>query len=218
VSTFVSKWVNAPRVAQVAQVALVSLALTGQAGAASYTTRGGDSLPSIARKQGVTVQQLAAANHLAPNQTLRIGQKLQLVNGNRAYAARSSVRQNQSGNGRVTAVAYRFVGIPYRLGGTGRGGIDCSAFTQASLRQMGYSIPRTARAQYGSGYHVSRGNLRAGDLLFFNTMGRGVSHAGLYLGNGMFANANSYKGRVAVESLSNSYWSSRFIGARRVMG
>ncbi len=198
---------------------VIALTLAGQAGAATYLTRVGDSLPSIARSQGVTVQQLAAVNHLAPNQTLQIGQKLQLVGGNATPAPRTLMRNPaSSGNGRVTAVAYRFVGMRYRLGGTGRGGIDCSAFTQATMRQMGYSIPRTARAQYGSGYHVSRGNLRAGDLVFFNTMGRGVSHAGLYLGNGMFANANSYKGHVAVESLSNVYWSSHFVGARRVMG
>ncbi len=197
---------------------VIALTLAGQAGAATYLTRVGDSLPSIARSQGVTVQQLASVNHLAPNQTLRIGQKLQLVGSYAKTTPAPRLSGNTSSNGRVTAVAYRFVGMRYRLGGTGRGGIDCSAFTQATMRQMGYSIPRTARAQYGSGYHVSRGNLRAGDLVFFNTMGRGVSHAGLYLGNGMFANANSYKGHVAVESLSNVYWSSHFVGARRVMG
>lgn len=198
---------------------LLALTLMGHAGAATYLTRVGDSLPSIARSQGVTVAQLASVNHLAPNQTLQIGQKLQLVGGNAAPALRNlSNNTAHSGNGRVTAVAYRFVGMRYRLGGTGRGGIDCSAFTQATMRQMGYSIPRTARAQYGSGYYVSRGNLRAGDLVFFNTTGRGVSHAGLYLGNGMFANANSFKGQVAVESLSTVYWSSRFLGARRVIG
>jgi peptidoglycan DL-endopeptidase LytE len=204
---------------------LIALTFAGHAGAATYLTRVGDSLPSIARSQGVTVQQLASVNHLAPNQTLQIGQKLQLVGSyakttpaSRSLSGNTANYTANSGNGRVTAAAYRFVGMRYQLGGTGRGGIDCSAFTQATMRQMGYSIPRTAKAQYGSGYHVSRGNLRAGDLLFFNTMGRGVSHAGLYLGNGMFANANSYKGHVAVESLSNAYWSSHFVGARRVMG
>jgi len=119
---------------------------------------------------------------------------------------------------RVRSAAYRYVGLRYRMGGTGRGSIDCSAFTQATLRHLGYSIPRTARAQSGVGSRVSFRNLRAGDLVFFNTLGRGVSHAGVYLGGGMFANANSYRGRVVVESINARYWASRFVTARRVLG
>jgi len=118
----------------------------------------------------------------------------------------------------VRSAAYRYVGLRYRMGGTGRGSIDCSAFTQATLRHLGYSIPRTARAQSGVGSRVSFRNLRAGDLVFFNTLGRGVSHAGVYLGGGMFANANSYRGRVVVESINARYWTSRFVTARRVLG
>ena len=68
------------------------------------------------------------------------------------------------------------------------------------------------------GSRVSFRNLRAGDLVFFNTLGRGVSHAGVYLGGGMFANANSYRGRVVVESINARYWTSRFVTARRVLG
>ena len=118
----------------------------------------------------------------------------------------------------VRSAAYRYVGLRYRIGGTGRGSIDCSAFTQATLRHLGYRIPRTARAQSGVGSRVSFRNLRAGDLVFFNTLGRGVSHAGVYLGGGMFANANSYRGRVVVESINARYWTSRFVTARRVLG
>ena len=118
----------------------------------------------------------------------------------------------------VRSAAYRYVGLRYRMGGTGRGSIDCSAFTQATLRHLGYRIPRTARAQSGVGSRVSFRNLRAGDLVFFNTLGRGVSHAGVYLGGGVFANANSYRGRVVVESINARYWTSRFITARRVLG
>ena len=60
--------------------------------------------------------------------------------------------------------------------------------------------------------------LRAGDLVFFNTTGRTASHVGIYLGNGMMANANSYQGRTVVEPMfSNPYWASRYMGARRVL-
>ena len=82
---------------------------------------------------------------------------------------------------------------------------------------MGVSLPRTAASQFRSGYAVGRSNLQAGDLMFFNTMGRGVSHVAIYLGNGSFANANSYYGRTMIDNLSNPYWSSRYIGARRVI-
>jgi cell wall-associated NlpC family hydrolase len=125
---------------------------------------------------------------------------------------------SSAGRGRVHAAASRYVGIRYRLGATGRGGIDCSAFTQATLRDMGYRVPRTSRAQSGVGSRVSFRNLRSGDLVFFNTLGRGVSHVGIYIGNGQFANANSYRGRVVVESIHSRYWTSRFVTARRVIG
>ena len=83
---------------------------------------------------------------------------------------------------------------------------------------MGINIPRTAAGQWRTGYAVNSRSLRAGDLVFFNTTGRGVSHVGIYLGSDQMANANSYYGRTIVESMfGNKYWASRYVGARRVI-
>ncbi|WP_135228258.1 C40 family peptidase [Deinococcus fonticola] len=118
----------------------------------------------------------------------------------------------------IRSAANRFLGIRYVLGGTGGRGIDCSGYTLQVFRTLGINLPRTAYAQWRSGVAVSSRNLRAGDLVFFNTTGRTASHVGIYLGNGMMANANSYQGRTVIEPLfSNKYWASRYIGARRVL-
>lgn len=128
-------------------------------------------------------------------------------------------RRISRGSARISTAASRYLGIRYVLGGMGgRGGIDCSAYTMRVMQQLGVNLPRTSRSQWRVGRAVSSRNLRPGDLVFFNTSGRGVSHVGIYMGNGMFANANSYRGRTLIEPLfGNSYWAKRYIGARRVL-
>ncbi|MDO4262878.1 MAG: peptidoglycan endopeptidase [Deinococcus sp.] len=189
--------------------------LATTASAATYTVKAGDTLYKIAQAHGMGAQQLMQANGLRST-TIEIGQRLQ-VNG-QARSVGPTVTPAGAGSATVRTAASRFLGIPYRLGGTGRGSIDCSSYTQLVFRNMGISIPRTTGGQWNTGYAVSSRNLRAGDLVFFNTLGRGVSHVGIYLGNDQMANANSYYGRSMVERMfGNGYWASRYVGARRVM-
>lgn len=110
------------------------------------------------------------------------------------------------------ALTYR--GTPYVWGGTSTRGFDCSGFTQYLFRQQGKSIPRTAKQQFGAGTPVSRANLRQGDLVFFNTTGP-ITHVGMYIGNGKFVHAANPRRGVRVDNMSNSYYSSRYAGARR---
>lgn len=108
-------------------------------------------------------------------------------------------------------------GTRYRLGGTTKSGIDCSAFVQAVfLATYGINLPRTAREQYKFTNRISRTELKEGDLLFFNTRG-GVSHVGIYLRNNKFVHASTSRG-VAVSDLFESYYLQRFIGAGRIEG
>lgn len=95
-------------------------------------------------------------------------------------------------------------------------GFDCSGFTQYVFRQCGYSINRTADAQYSNGSYVSYDSLQAGDLVFFaNTYSAsGITHVGIYIGGGEFIHAAN--GGVKISSLSESYYSSRYYGARRI--
>jgi cell wall-associated NlpC family hydrolase len=114
----------------------------------------------------------------------------------------------------LTRSALRFLGVPYSFGGTTASGFDCSGFVQHVFAMLGISLPRTADAQYDVG-HRAIGGPRAGDLVFFDTYG-GVSHVGIYLGEGKFVHASSSHG-VMVSHLSDSYWASRYVGAKRLI-
>jgi cell wall-associated NlpC family hydrolase len=106
-------------------------------------------------------------------------------------------------------------GTPYRMGGTSKTGVDCSAFVQAVyLSAFAVSLPRTARDQYNSARIISTTELQEGDLVFFNTRG-GVSHVGIYLQNNKFIHASTSYG-VTVSDMFDSYYIKRFIGAGRI--
>ncbi len=119
----------------------------------------------------------------------------------------------------LTRVVNRYRGVPYRWGGTTRAGMDCSAFARAVFRETyGVELPRTTKQMYGIGRPIARRqHLRAGDLVFFKieNTGPGVSHVGIYLGQGGFAHMSQSRG-VTITSLDNSYFRRRYAGARRV--
>jgi cell wall-associated NlpC family hydrolase len=117
---------------------------------------------------------------------------------------------------RVVQTSLDYIGVPYVFGGTSPSGFDCSGYVRYVFANAGISLPRTADAQYEVGYPVSTSELIAGDLVFFSTYDYGASHVGIYLGDGKFVDASSSRG-VAIDSLNSSYWSSCYIGARRVM-
>lgn len=106
-------------------------------------------------------------------------------------------------------------GTPYRLGGTSKTGVDCSAFSQFLFASVyGFSIPRTAREQYSLTSRISRTELKEGDLIFFNTRG-GVSHVGVYLQNNKFVHAST-SGGVMISDIFEEYWVKKFVGVGRL--
>ncbi|MVP02605.1 C40 family peptidase [Paenibacillus lutrae] len=109
------------------------------------------------------------------------------------------------------------VGTPYKWAGTSTSGFDCSGFTSYVFDKFGVDLARTSKAQNGQGSAVSKSDLRAGDLVFFNTDGKGISHVGIYIGNNKFAHSASNKG-VIKSDLSESYYAKRYVSARRVLG
>ncbi|WJY26174.1 MULTISPECIES: C40 family peptidase [Sporosarcina] len=115
----------------------------------------------------------------------------------------------------LVSTAKNYIGTPYRYGGTTTSGIDCSAYTQLVYKKNGKSLPRTTGQQFKQGKSVSKSNLQTGDLVFFNTSGRGISHVGIYIGSSKFIHASTSKG-VTVSSLNDPYyWKSRYVGAKR---
>jgi lipoprotein Spr len=119
----------------------------------------------------------------------------------------------------INPALYSFIddwyGTNYRMGGTTKKGIDCSAFSGTLLSSIySFAVPRTAREQYKVCEQIDKENLLTGDLVFFNTRG-GVSHVGVYLTNNKFVHSSSSNG-VTISSLDDSYYSKKFIGGGRV--
>ncbi len=112
--------------------------------------------------------------------------------------------------------AMGYLGRPYRRGGSSARGFDCSGFTTYIYRQHGIRLPRTSASQAGVGKPVPRSQLQPGDLVFFRTRGRRISHVGIYIGNGKFVHASSSRGRVRVDTLNSGYYYQRYAGARRI--
>jgi cell wall-associated NlpC family hydrolase len=117
----------------------------------------------------------------------------------------------------IVRTAYSYRGTPYVYGGASRGGFDCSGFTSYLYGKRGVALPHTARGQFAMGRKVERGDLKPGDLVFFQTVTPGISHVGVYVGNGQFIHASSRRsGGVRVDSLDSGYYKEHFRGARRM--
>jgi cell wall-associated NlpC family hydrolase len=107
--------------------------------------------------------------------------------------------------------------VPYRHGGRTPAGFDCSGLVGYVVSESaGVILPRRSEDLARIGEPVDRGELAAGDLVFFNTLGRRHSHVGIYLGDGRFVHAPARNGRVRVERLTERYWAARYNGARRI--
>jgi cell wall-associated NlpC family hydrolase len=126
-----------------------------------------------------------------------------------------SVNQLLSDNQDLYQFYNEWEGTPYRLGGTKKSGIDCSAFVQkAFVEAYKMSLPRTTRQQSKQGVEMSWSDAQQGDLVFFKTK-RSTYHVGIYLGNKQFMHASTSKG-VIISRIDNPYWASKFWQVRRV--
>ncbi|MDF2568398.1 MAG: NlpC/P60 family protein [Sporomusa sp.] len=115
----------------------------------------------------------------------------------------------------IVKTAQKYMGVPYVWGGTTPDGWDCSGYTQYVMKENGITIPRTAAEQFSTGTAVEKADLKVGDMVFFTTYKPGASHVGFYMGDGKFIHASSAAKEVAINSLSEDYYTQRYIGARR---
>jgi len=124
--------------------------------------------------------------------------------------------------GGVVQTALDVMGMPYRWGDQGEEGFDCSGLIRYAFGKQGISLPRRSREQAREGVAVAKNldSLQAGDILTFSTSGGGVSHVGLYVGNGKFIHSASQGVQLSVlspDDVSGRWWYRRWVGARRVV-
>jgi cell wall-associated NlpC family hydrolase len=113
----------------------------------------------------------------------------------------------------VVGVAMSQLNTPYVWGGAAPGGFDCSGLVMWAYAQVGVSLPHSSYAQYGYGVPVSKDQLQPGDLVFFD----GLGHVGIYIGGGQFVHAPHTGDVVKISSLSEDWYASTYVGARRIL-
>lgn len=130
--------------------------------------------------------------------------------------AKNTHRGTSVGGAGLLEIAEGQLGLQYKYGGISpKTGFDCSGFVMWVHKRAGINIAREASDQFKRGEKVKRNNLRAGDIVFFETYKPGPSHVGIYDGRGSFIHSPNSKSRVKYTKLSNSYYKKRYLGARR---
>jgi len=186
-----------------------------------YTVKKGDSLSSIAKKFGVDTTRLKEAN-LLHNEKLKSGQILVIPSMEIISEETESETQSEENktkislNEKIIAEAFTFLNFPYKLGGNGKNGIDCSTLTKIAYRTVGVNLPNTSYFQYKIGIHIPLEEALPGDLIFFKRR-KYIGHVGIYLGNKLFIHASDTQKKVTISSLENSYFKRHFAGIKRYL-
>ena len=177
-----------------------------------YVVQAGDSLLSIARQHGITIEEIMRVNQL----------NTEVVNPGVELLIRNQVTSSRSGStaeaARLLELAAKHLGTRYSYGGQNPGGFDCSGFAKYNFSQVGISLPRTAADQAAMGIAVTREELLPGDLVYFRCGGGGIDHVGIYSGNNQFIHSSSPRsGGVIYSSLAEGYYARSYAGARRIL-
>jgi len=208
----------------------------------SYVVEKGDTLSSISKKVGLSVEEIKRVNRLHTS-ALKIGQVLSFPKDQNRLGEETEepghkeeiagVTQTEAEKGETAAsnplgkwnnseersllvkVVKTFLGVPYKLGGSTLKGIDCSAFVRKIYEIFNIELPRTTREQFSIGKKIGKEQLEEGDLVFFRRHGNS-SHVGIYIGDNQFVHASSYNRQVKIDHLDAPYYSKRFLRGVRV--
>jgi len=136
---------------------------------------------------------------------------------------KEEVKEETNSNGQaIVEYAKKFQGTKYVYGGTSlTKGVDCSGFTQQVMKIFQIKVDRTAKSQSNNGNKVNKSDLKAGDLVFFDTSGANtgnICHAGIYIGNGQFIHASSGKANeVTISDLTSGFYKNAYVSGARVI-
>lgn len=209
----------------------------------SYVVKQGDTLSSISKKVGLSVEEIKRVNSLRTS-ALKIGQVLSFPKDQNRLGEEAEevgdeeiagVTQTEAEKGETAAsnplgkwnnsgersllvrVVKTFLGVPYKLGGSTLKGIDCSAFVRKIYEIFNTELPRTTREQFSIGKKIGKEQLEEGDLVFFRRRENShSSHVGIYIGDNQFVHASSYNRQVKIDYLDAPYYSKRFLRGVRV--
>jgi peptidoglycan DL-endopeptidase LytE len=212
-------------------------AISGQ----DYSVQRGDNLLGIAKSFGTTPQAIKTANRMK-NDRIKAGQTLRIPVEKLASAKPSKLSaevrrdpyqtsmsaaparlpdedaSSESPSTRLQLIqaGFQMLGVRYRFGGSGIGGIDCSGLVKNLFSKFNIDLPHSSREQYKQGQVVNRDELKAGDLVFFSSGGSQPTHVGIYLGDDKILHAARKARQVIVSDINKIWYKMRYLGARRV--
>ena len=187
------------------QVGYVSQKYVSDTKLPETTTRGGYERTTSSEENTVDSQEAVEENQVE-------------VETEQEQEEESTTSASSEGND-VVEFAKKYLGYKYVAGGSSPStGFDCSGFTTYVFRNFGVSLNRSSKDQIKNGTAVSKSNLQPGDIVIFKNQGKtAIGHVGIYIGNGNFIHAANKKEGVVITALSSSYYSQRYVGARRVI-
>jgi len=139
------------------------------------------------------------------------------ASGTESTSASAKPASAEISGSQILTEARKYLGVRYVSGGASPSGFDCSGLVYYVLKQLGYSPYRTPADQYKHGTYVAKANLKEGDIIFFaGTGASGISHVGIYAGNGQFLHSPNSRSTVSYSDLTSGYWAEHYYGARRI--
>ncbi|WP_407272692.1 LysM peptidoglycan-binding domain-containing protein [Radiobacillus sp. PE A8.2] len=175
-----------------------------QVNVTAYKVSAGDSLYFIAKRYGVSINNIKAWNNLSSD-TIYVGQVLRLTAPAQSTQPKIEQEKSISVGEKAIEIGKKYLGVPYVWGGKAPSGFDCSGFIYYVFNQAGMDLDRASTTGL---YEITKAvsNPTVGDLVFFSgTYRSGISHVGIYMGNNEFIHAKS-SGGISITSLDNSYW------------